>query len=226
MLSLVERREATYNNRAFISKSAAMTHLKLIYYRLFAQLYGMVGRNAHSAMCNSSWTAAHIQDIWGVRAAVVWPPCNTDKLQKLHLEGRQRVVVSLGQFRPEKNHALQVCVHTCVRACMRAFFFRVSRDEITFEEALLKVRERLGVSFWVFRSEEFHALQVRLCMCACCVCDFVVIIVCVLYCDCHKCQKVLLKRSPSVVLSGILHLRRMCVLCKCVPLGLSATGKQ
>jgi hypothetical protein len=110
MLSLVQRREATYNNRAFISKSTLFTTLKLIYYRGFALLYGIVGRCAHTAMCNSSWTAAHIRDIWGKDAAVLYPPCNTDKLQKMPLEKRERLVISLGQFRPEKNHALQVCV--------------------------------------------------------------------------------------------------------------------
>jgi len=108
MLSLVSRRETSYNNSAAISRSLAMTRLKLAYYGLFALLYGVVGRCAHTAMCNSSWTAAHIRDIWGVASAVLFPPCNTDKLQGMPLAGRERLVVSLGQFRPEKNHALQV----------------------------------------------------------------------------------------------------------------------
>ncbi len=115
MLSLVQRREATYNNRAFISKSALFTTLKLLYYRAFALLYGAVGRCAHTAMSNSSWTAAHIHDIWKVESVVICPPCNTDKLQKMPLKGRERLIISLGQFRPEKNHKLQVwCVRVYV----------------------------------------------------------------------------------------------------------------
>jgi alpha-1,2-mannosyltransferase len=41
-------------------------------------------------------------------ANVVYPPCNTDALRLLPLGGRKPVVVSVGQFRPEKDHALQL----------------------------------------------------------------------------------------------------------------------
>jgi len=108
MLSLVERREQSYNNRGAISRSAVLSQAKLVYYKLFALVYGAAGRCAHSAMCNSSWTAAHVRDIWGVDAAVVFPPCNTEVLQSIGLEAREEVIVSVGQFRPEKNHSLQV----------------------------------------------------------------------------------------------------------------------
>ena len=108
MLSLVERREATYNNRGFISRSVLLTAMKSAYYRLFAVAYGWCGRCAHVAMCNSTWTLAHIVDIWRVRPAVVYPPCNTERLQELPLDGREPLAVSVAQFRPEKNHALQL----------------------------------------------------------------------------------------------------------------------
>jgi alpha-1,2-mannosyltransferase len=36
-----------------------------VYYRLFALLYGLVGRFADLAMVNSSWTYAHIASLWG-----------------------------------------------------------------------------------------------------------------------------------------------------------------
>jgi hypothetical protein len=42
---------------------------------------------------------------------IVYPPCNTDALAALPLVptgGRDRVVVSVGQFRPEKDHPLQL----------------------------------------------------------------------------------------------------------------------
>jgi alpha-1,2-mannosyltransferase len=108
MLSLVERRESTYNNRAFISKSRLMTALKLVYYRLFALAYGMAGRCSDVVMCNSTWTRQHIESLWSCRAVLVHPPCGTETLRQLPLDGRRRLVVSVGQFRPEKNHSLQL----------------------------------------------------------------------------------------------------------------------
>jgi alpha-1,2-mannosyltransferase len=39
---------------------------------------------------------------------IVYPPCNTDALARLALGDRSRVVVSVGQFRPEKDHPLQL----------------------------------------------------------------------------------------------------------------------
>ncbi len=44
---------------------------KLVYYRIFAALYGFVGRFADLVMVNSSWTSAHIASIWKAR-----PRCN------------------------------------------------------------------------------------------------------------------------------------------------------
>ena len=38
----------------------------------------------------------------------MYPPCDTATLSKLPLQPRQRIVVSLSQFRPEKNQALQI----------------------------------------------------------------------------------------------------------------------
>jgi alpha-1,2-mannosyltransferase len=72
-------------------------------------------------------------------ARVVYPPCNTDALAALPLRwqaaaraggavtGRSRVVVSVGQFRPEKDHALQV----------RAFAAFAARDAAAFADVRL-----------------------------------------------------------------------------------------
>ena len=58
---------------------------------------------------NSSWTKGHIDDIWGVpdRTVLLFPPCNTEKF--LQISGsRSNRIVSVAQFRPEKDHRLQV----------------------------------------------------------------------------------------------------------------------
>jgi alpha-1,2-mannosyltransferase len=110
MLRLVWARRPTYNNDSQVAKSLLMTYIKLVYYLLFAVSYGMVGSLANLVMVNSTWTFGHISSIWrGVsRINIVFPPCDVTSLMDLSLEGRQDVVISIGQFRPEKEHSLQI----------------------------------------------------------------------------------------------------------------------
>jgi alpha-1,2-mannosyltransferase len=54
---------------------------KLVYYRAFALVYGLMGARADVVVANSSWTGAHIRSLWKPRSlAVVYPPCNTQHL--------------------------------------------------------------------------------------------------------------------------------------------------
>ena len=131
-------RRPTYNNDASISSSQAATLAKVVYYRLFAVLYRWVGRLADVVMVNSNWTKTHLDTLWTLRgnqqAAVVFPPCNTAEfevllfhvaagsfqvlcgdppclfacLQSLPLGNRTRSIVSVAQFRPEKDHRKQL----------------------------------------------------------------------------------------------------------------------
>lgn len=63
-------------------------------------------------MVNSSWTSAHIQQLWWSlkEPALVYPPCDTSDLQLLPLDRKLKhlYLVSVAQFRPEKNHRLQL----------------------------------------------------------------------------------------------------------------------
>jgi glycosyltransferase involved in cell wall biosynthesis len=67
---------------------------------------------ADVVMVNSSWTSAHIQQLWWSlkEPALVYPPCDTSDLQKLPLDRKLKhlYLVSVAQFRPEKNHRLQL----------------------------------------------------------------------------------------------------------------------
>ena len=90
-------------------------------------------RKASLLMVNSSWTKAHIDSITHHNsgflniltylpplvflrpslsalkpAEIVYPPCDTRELAELPLEGRGRIIVSLAQFRPEKDHRTQL----------------------------------------------------------------------------------------------------------------------
>jgi alpha-1,2-mannosyltransferase len=91
---------------------------KLIYYWWFAVLYGHVGSLVDLVLVNSTWTYDHIKSLWGFFSArrihILYPPClvpddtSTSAEQTSHHEKRERRIVSVGQFRPEKDHALQV----------------------------------------------------------------------------------------------------------------------
>lgn len=113
MLDRVWAQQAGYNNDAAIAGSGVKTLAKWLYYQLLALVYGLAGSCAHVVMVNSRWTKAHIDRLWWARgrpAQLVHPPVDTEQLQQLPLDRRLKrlFLVSVQQFRPEKNHALQL----------------------------------------------------------------------------------------------------------------------
>lgn len=76
----------------------------------------MVGRSADVIMVNSTWTEAHINKLWcqPMSTHCVYPPCGVDDLIAIprfsnNIEEKGLIkIVSVGQFRPEKNHPLQL----------------------------------------------------------------------------------------------------------------------
>ncbi|KAJ2390098.1 asparagine-linked glycosylation protein, partial [Coemansia sp. RSA 2603] len=110
MQTLVASRESGVSNSSAIASSPLLTLLKRMYYWLFAHAYAWSGSFAATIMVNSSWTHAHVVQLFGKprMTRVVYPPCDTRALADLPLTGRHQLVVSLAQFRAEKNHALQV----------------------------------------------------------------------------------------------------------------------
>ena len=92
--------------------------VKGAYWRLFAKVYSRVGASADVVMTNSSWTQGHIVRLWGglrggkKEIAVVYPPVAVRELEhevevSPASEGkREKVLLYIAQFRPEKNHQL------------------------------------------------------------------------------------------------------------------------
>jgi len=91
------------------------------YWHLFAHIYSWVGGSVDIVMTNSSWTQAHIRSLWGPARAkrskfsdaqVVFPPVAVEELEREIDAGaenerkRERVILYIAQFRPEKNHTL------------------------------------------------------------------------------------------------------------------------
>ena len=113
MLKVVEDQTQAFNNAAWISNSIIITKLKLLYYKVFSLLYSLVGNRSDVVMVNSSWTHGHIRAIWNPRKlSIVYPPCDTSAfmtpMSTSTLTNNQFRIVSVGQFRPEKKHEMQL----------------------------------------------------------------------------------------------------------------------
>lgn len=110
MIEQVREMRPSYNNSERISNNVRISKLKLIYYKVLMKWYQSVGLFCDLALCNSSWTIGHIQSIWRTKCKVLYPPCDVNGFLKLPLERtkNKNVAISIGQFRPEKDHSLQI----------------------------------------------------------------------------------------------------------------------
>lgn len=101
--------QLTYNNAAWIQRNWLLSSAKLMYYRLMVMAYKWAGNpcNVDLVFTNSTWTWGHICSLWGGRPIVLYPPCPvpTSIVEK---GTRMPWIMSVGQFRPEKNHELQL----------------------------------------------------------------------------------------------------------------------
>lgn len=114
MLQRVSDRESNFNNASVVSRSVILTSIKLLYYKMFAYMYGVAGSRSDFVMVNSTWTYNHIKTLWGVgdKAVIVYPPCDVSEFIKIGLNNKRdkdiHKILSIAQFRPEKNHQLQL----------------------------------------------------------------------------------------------------------------------
>ncbi|XP_031826927.1 ALG11 alpha-1,2-mannosyltransferase [Nomia melanderi] len=115
MLKHVYRRIISHNNRRIIARNPFLSAAKIAYYKLFALIYGWAGSCAEIVMVNSSWTEEHINTIWKcpLKTHRIYPPCDVKHLTELKLlndeeKGDIIRIVSVAQFRPEKNHPLML----------------------------------------------------------------------------------------------------------------------
>ncbi len=155
MLQRVREFRPSYNNNVAISGSTTVSNIKILYYHIFAWMYGMVGSFASMVYVNSSWTEGHVAEMWRLQrhtngteseslatsnksqrnrnalqvppartryANKLFPPCNTSVLSLIRIDTLRdgcssdshinrpntRFVLSVGQFRPEKDHMLQL----------------------------------------------------------------------------------------------------------------------
>lgn len=111
MLDKVSSRREGHNNPTVITRSWFLSTIKVQYYKLFALLYGWAGRRCHVAIVNSTWTFGHIKQLWQMeyRTHIVYPPCDINEFMKIPLDDKRcKHILSISQFRPEKDHPLQI----------------------------------------------------------------------------------------------------------------------
>ncbi|KAJ0172489.1 hypothetical protein K1T71_011628 [Dendrolimus kikuchii] len=113
MMRRVKHRIVSYNNSSLIARNPLFTWLKLLYYKIFGWLYGVVGRCADVVMVNGTWTEDHINELWGIPFTTyrVYPPCEVSQLKQLRSlvkESDPILILSVAQFRPEKDHPLML----------------------------------------------------------------------------------------------------------------------
>lgn len=109
MISRVRDLRPTYNNGSRIAQSQTISFFKVAYYYVLMKGYSFMGLFVKLAICNSSWTADHIRKVWSTQIVVVYPPCDVEAFKRLtHQMSGQHIAVSIGQFRPEKDHELQI----------------------------------------------------------------------------------------------------------------------
>lgn len=136
MLARVKTRTRGHTNSDAISSSSVLSRGKLLYYRVFMYYYALSLQVASFLMVNSSWTKNHVDGILNhsdalldavhtlsplilvrvllpfhspmTKARIVYPPCDTREMAQFPLQGRQQFLLSVAQFRPEKDHSTQL----------------------------------------------------------------------------------------------------------------------
>lgn len=118
MLKKVSSKTTDFNNSEIFTKIFFLFKLKLLYYRFFLLCYRICGMFVDTAVGNSIWTVFRVQEVWKrTDVAILYPPAairdNKALLKAIPAKEdkqRENVLLSLAQFRPEKNHALQIRV--------------------------------------------------------------------------------------------------------------------
>jgi alpha-1,2-mannosyltransferase len=121
MFAKIENRKPDYNNREIFTKNNFLFSLKIFYYKFFLFVYRVCGWFTDIAVANSNWTGSRIEAVWHRKPIdVLYPPAaigSGDQIKDITSgedKSRKKVLVSLAQFRPEKNHKLQILVFSKV----------------------------------------------------------------------------------------------------------------
>lgn len=105
-------RTKSFNNSAIIASNSLLQNAKIFYYKYMQEIYSLCGKCCDLAFTNSTWTNGHMVRLWNQCSSIkiLYPPCDLSPFtERIKLEQKMEIqVLSLSQFRPEKNHRLQL----------------------------------------------------------------------------------------------------------------------
>jgi alpha-1,2-mannosyltransferase len=111
MIMTVANGKAQYNN--LNADTNFKRAIKLVYYWSIYYFYKFCGKFADEVAANSTWTREHMDELWNKKHKIqtIYPPCDTsDFINRISLDNSKRsnMMISFAQFRPEKQHSLQL----------------------------------------------------------------------------------------------------------------------
>lgn len=115
MIKVVQNRKKSFNNNETITRITFLTRFKLIYYKIMLYLYYLSGKCIDITIVNSKWTYNHIKQQWLNKTSLhlIYPPCGIEKTAKdikIMNDKRNLRILSLGQYRPEKDQKMQLFI--------------------------------------------------------------------------------------------------------------------
>jgi alpha-1,2-mannosyltransferase len=166
MIQKVREQRVDFNNSQLISRSPLLSKAKLVYYLVVLKVYKMIGRTVDFAFTNSSWTHNHMSALWPQlnkkdKLHKVYPPCTVDSLLEIKKPDISKDIhlMSLAQFRPEKQQHLQLEVLSEVLKCnlKRKVVLRIcGTTRGSDDEAILQRLKELAANLKMY-SERYSA---------------------------------------------------------------------
>lgn len=120
MISDIKNGKDGVHSRSLLAKFKLYRNIKLFYYSLILKFYKFNAGFLKFMFTNSTWTYTHMKSIVPeVPNEILYPPCSVKIYQNdfaNHNIGRkENIIISFAQFRPEKNHKLQIDILRRVR---------------------------------------------------------------------------------------------------------------
>jgi len=119
MIADVKNGKDGVHSRSFLAKFRIYKSIKLLYYSFILKIYAFNNKFLKFIFSNSTWTYAHLKNLVPQTPNhILYPPCSIGFYQnnfmndKIH---KENVIVSFAQFRPEKNHKMQIDIFRRVR---------------------------------------------------------------------------------------------------------------
>ncbi len=134
-------------------------YVKGLYKNLVFSLYRQVGATVDLCMVNSKWTLEKMAPIWNCHIELVYPPCNLKKFETTCQDKtRSKNIISLAQFRKEKNHQLQLETFALLKKCERAHDVRliiIGGTRNTEDKERVESLKELAISLGISSSVSF-----------------------------------------------------------------------